>query len=198
MVFFFFYIWSSNNFSNLHPILAGWVSSTAHDKCLVCSWCFFKPKNFSSYTKIYKTLHVVVSFTTQLTYLHHNVKFIFSLMCHTFLVPHLLKTTRNCIYFSGKRVGDVHTRCMWNDDKHITMTKKEPCNTCQKSLLTSWNSSFGKMKVSLPIQVLIKSMANALEYFHPNGEAEELARFICIVNDFFNMANTRLVKEHIY
>ena len=54
------------------------------------------------------------------------------------------------------------------------------------------------MKVSLPIQVLIKSMANALEYFHANGEAEELARFICIVNDFFNMANTRLVKEHIY
>ena len=49
-------------------------------------------------------------------------------------------------------------------------------------------TSFGKMKVHLAVQVLSKSKANALEYFHPNGEAEELVKFIRMVNDFFDLA----------
>ena len=59
-------------------------------------------------------------------------------------------------------------------------------------------SSFGKMKVNYAIQVFSKSMANALRYFNPNGEADELAKFIGMVNDFFDMANVRSIKEHVH
>ena len=31
--------------------------------------------------------------------------------------PHLLKTTRNCIYHSGE--SSNHSRCLWNDGQHI-------------------------------------------------------------------------------
>ena len=34
-------------------------------------------------------------------------------------VPHLIKTSRNCLYSSGNRVGDVHARCVWNNDKYL-------------------------------------------------------------------------------
>ena len=33
--------------------------------------------------------------------------------------PHLIKTTRKCLYSSGWDVGHVHTRCMWNNDKYL-------------------------------------------------------------------------------
>lgn len=36
-------------------------------------------------------------------------------------VPHLIKTSRNCLYSSGNRVGDVHTRCMWNNDQEVAI-----------------------------------------------------------------------------
>jgi hypothetical protein len=54
------------------------------------------------------------------------------------------------------------------------------------------------MKVSLAIQVFSKSMANALRFFHAGGEADELAKFIEMVNDFFDMANTRSSTEHVH
>ena len=54
------------------------------------------------------------------------------------------------------------------------------------------------MKVNYAIQVFSKSMANALRYFNPNGEADELAKFIGMVNDFFDMANVRSIKEHVH
>lgn len=38
-------------------------------------------------------------------------------------------------------------------------------------------------------------MANALRFFHRDGEADELAWFIEMVTDFFDMANTRSTKE---
>ena len=40
-------------------------------------------------------------------------------------------------------------------------------------------------------------MINALQYFHPNGEAHELAKFIGMVNDVFDMANVRSVQQHV-
>ena len=39
-------------------------------------------------------------------------------------------------------------------------------------------------------------MANALRFCHPDGQADELARFIEMVNDFFDMANTTSTTEH--
>lgn len=122
-------------------------------------------------------------------------------------VPHLIKTTRNCLYSSGWDVGRIHTRCMWNNDKYLLWSFIEQAYyRDQEGVLQHLPkitldhiklSSFGKMKVSLAVQVFSKSMANALRYFNPDGEADELAKFLEMVNDFFDMANTRSTKEHL-
>ena len=121
-------------------------------------------------------------------------------------VPHLIKTTSNCLYSSGWDVGHVHTRCMWNNDKYLLWSfiaqayyrdQEGVLQHLPKITLDHIKlSSFGKMKVSLAIQVFSKSMANALRFFHPDGQADELARLIEMVNDFFDMANTRSTTEH--
>ena len=59
-------------------------------------------------------------------------------------------------------------------------------------------SSFGKMKVNYAIQVFSKSMANALRYFNPNGEADELAKFIDMVNYFTALSFLSLVKSLLF
>ena len=41
-------------------------------------------------------------------------------------------------------------------------------------------------------------MANALRFFHAGGEPDELAKFIEMVNDFFDMANTRSSTVHVH
>jgi hypothetical protein len=66
-------------------------------------------------------------------------------------VPHLIKTTRNCLYSSGWDVGHIHTRCtvcgiMTNTccrallHKHITMIRRGFYNTYRKSPLITSNS----------------------------------------------------------
>jgi hypothetical protein len=41
-------------------------------------------------------------------------------------------------------------------------------------------------------------MANALRFVHAGGEADKLAKFIEMVNDLFDMANTRSSTEHVH
>ena len=84
---------------------------------------------------------------------------------------------------------------MWNNDKYLLWSFIAQAYYCdQEGVLQHLPkitldhiklSSFGKMKVSLAIQVFSKFMANALRFFHPDGQADELARFIEMVNDFF-------------
>lgn len=115
-------------------------------------------------------------------------------------VPHLIKTSRNCLYSSGRRVGDVHTRCMWNDDKYLlwSFVAQVYYRDQEGAIQHLPKITLDHIKVNYAIQVFSKSMANALRYFNPNGEADELAKFIGMVNDFFDMANVRSVKEHIH
>ncbi len=55
---------------------------------------------------------------------------------------------------------------------------------------------FSKMKVRLAAQVLSNTVATALRWHHPNGEAEETAKFCEMVNKFFDCLNTRSTTEH--
>ena len=117
-----------------------------------------------------------------------------------------IKSTRNCLYSSGWDVGHIHTRCMWNNDKYLLWSfiaqayyrdQEGVLQHFQKITLDHIKlSSFGK--ISLAVQVFSKSIANALRFFHPDGDADELARFIELINDFFDKANTRSTPEHIH
>lgn len=57
-------------------------------------------------------------------------------------------------------------------------------------------TSFAKMKVRLAVQILSKSMAQALRRSLPNEEVAETARFCETMNDFFDCCNVRSLEEH--
>ena len=51
------------------------------------------------------------------------------------------------------------------------------------------------MRVSYAVQVLSRTMALALTYYFPNGEADETAKLCSLVNDLFDMCNVRSTTE---
>ena len=198
----FLYLLSSNILSNLHLILEGCVSPEAQGKCLVhgshSRWCLAEQQKFSSCIKVCKTLHILVSFTTQSTYLPHNVNSTFFLMCHIWLK--LQGTVYTPLAGGLEMFTQDACRTMTNIccgvllHQSTIVTRRGPFNIYQKLRWITSNSSFGKMKISYAIQVFSKSMTNTPQYFHPNGEGHELAKFIGMVNDFFDMANVRSVQ----
>ena len=118
--------------------------------------------------------------------------------------PHLLKTTRNCLFNSG---SGTRTRCMWNDDKYMLWNHvaqlyyadldsglhQLPKMTADHIMLTS----FSKMKVSMAVQVLSNTVSLALQRHYPTGEASETAKLCKMMNDFFDCLNVRSTSEHI-
>jgi hypothetical protein len=52
------------------------------------------------------------------------------------------------------------------------------------------------MKVNLAVQVLSKSMAEALKRSMPLEEVSETAHFCQLMNDFFDCCNVRSTHEH--
>ena len=117
--------------------------------------------------------------------------------------PHLLKTSRNCLYNSG--IGK-YTRLMWNCNKYIIWEHISklyyadlehglhllPKLTLDHVKLTS----FSKMKVNLAAQTLSNSVAVALRHHYPEGDAEETAKFCEMINKFFDCLNVRSTTEH--
>ena len=116
--------------------------------------------------------------------------------------PHLMKTSRNCLYNSGS--GSC-SRYMWNNGnyllfKHIAdlfysdqdfALHSLPKLTLDHVILTPYS----KMKVKLAVQVLSKSVAIALQ----ESDREEVlgtAIFCQMMNSFFDCTNVRSKDEH--
>lgn len=95
---------------------------------------------------------------------------------------------------------------MWNNGKslmweHITRCYFQdldlglhqlPKLTIEHVYLTS----FAKMKVKLAVQILSKSMAEALRRTLPIDEVAETAKFCELLNDFFDCCNVRSLEEY--
>ena len=102
--------------------------------------------------------------------------------------PHLVKTARNCLFDSG---FGKHTRLMWNG-KELIWSRiaqlyysdvEQPLHQLPKLTPHHINfTSFSKMKVSLAVQVLRKTVALGLRRHFPNGQADETAKFCEMVN----------------
>lgn len=118
--------------------------------------------------------------------------------------PHLIKTTRNCLFNSG---SGKRTRYMWNNDKymvwdHIAKLYHSDLDSGLHQLpkLTADHivlQSFSKMKVSLAVQVLSNTVALALRRHYSTGEASETAKLCKMMNDFFDCMNVRSTSEHL-
>ena len=88
--------------------------------------------------------------------------------------PHLVKTTRNCLFNS---CSGTRTRYMWNNEKymlwdHISKLYYSDldCGLHQLPKLAADHivlKSFSKMKVSLAVQVLSNTVAQALQRHYP-------------------------------
>ena len=117
--------------------------------------------------------------------------------------PHLLKTTRNCLFNSG---SGRRTRNMWNNEKHLLWEHiaklyysdldsglhQLPKLTVEHITLRSYS----KMKVSMAVQVLSNTVSQALQRHYPSGEAQETAKLCKMMNDFFDCMNVRSTTEY--
>ena len=106
--------------------------------------------------------------------------------------PHLVKTTRNCLFNSG---SGKRTCYMWNNEKymlweHIAKLYYMDLDSGLHQLpkLTVDHialKSYSKMKVSLAVQVLNNTVAQALQRHYSSGEAQETSKLCQMANDFF-------------
>ena len=118
-------------------------------------------------------------------------------------VPHLIKTTRNCLKSSG---SGFCTRYLWNDGKyvqwqHITALYYEDIDNGLKLLprLTYEHinlNAYSVMLVNLAAQVPSASVASVLKTFGP-PEASATAKLCEMVDGFFDCLNVRSRTEHI-
>lgn len=116
--------------------------------------------------------------------------------------PHLIKTTRNCLYHSG---SGTCTRYMWNNGQyilwqHIAQLFYQDIDNGLKLLpkLTYDHinlSSYSVMRVNLAAQVLSASVAAVLQSFGPQ-EAAATSKFCAMVDSFFDCLNVRSLREH--
>ncbi|KXJ07724.1 DNA transposase THAP9 [Exaiptasia diaphana] len=117
-------------------------------------------------------------------------------------VPHLIKTTRNCLRSSG---SGKCTRYMWNDGlyvlwEHIASMFYQDVENSLKLLprLTFEHinlTAYSVMRVNLAAQVLSASVANVLKAFGP-PEAAATAKLCEMVDKVFDCLNVRSTKEH--
>lgn len=116
--------------------------------------------------------------------------------------PHLMKTSRNCLYNSG---SGSRSRYMWNNGNYLLFQHiadlfhseqdfalhSLPKLTLDHIILTPYS----KMKVKLAVQVLSKSVAITLR---ESGSKEVLgtAMFCEMMNSFFDCTNVRSKDEY--
>ena len=114
--------------------------------------------------------------------------------------PHLMKTSRNCVYHSG---AGNYTRHLWNNGKCIMWdhTRKllyDDINRVLKRVLTltldhTELNPFSKMKVSYATQVLSFRVSKILKKYYPGAEAT--AEFCEYFDSFFDCVNVRNKDE---
>ena len=117
--------------------------------------------------------------------------------------PHLIKTTRNCVFSSGAG----KSRLMWNDGKEIvwshiwrivndeSLVQLHNCNKIREEHVKL--NSFTKMNVSLAAQVLSESTSLILSsYYSP--EADGTAELCMNMDKFFDCLNVRNKQTGIY
>ena len=102
--------------------------------------------------------------------------------------------------------GAGGTRFLWKDGKHVLWEHISRCYFADLELglhqlpkLTIEHihlTSYAKMKVNLAVQILSKSMAEALRRSLPLDEVSETAKFCQLMNDFFDCCNVRSPHEH--
>lgn len=117
--------------------------------------------------------------------------------------PHLVKTTRNCLFNSG---SGNRTRNLWNSGKYLLWEHIAKLyffyfdhGLHQLPKLTVDHihlKSFSKVKVSLAVQVMRKTMSLALKRYVAEGEADETAKLCEMINDFFDCLDVRSFHEH--
>lgn len=112
--------------------------------------------------------------------------------------PHLMKTSRNCMYSSGSGTGKK--RLMWNDGKeivwdHIMQAHHQQQNNGLKLIYKLkeehvYLNPFSKMNVRLATQVLSETVGKYFYNYHPpsyHGTAE----FCLMMNNFFDIFNIK-------
>mgnify|MGYP002803942685 CR=1 FL=1 len=102
--------------------------------------------------------------------------------------------------------GTDGTRYLWRNGKNLLWEHISRCYFADLEMglhqlpkLTIEHihlTSFAKMKVNLAVQILSKSMAEALRRSMPLEEVSETATFCQLMNDFFDCCNVRSVDEH--
>jgi hypothetical protein len=116
--------------------------------------------------------------------------------------PHLLKTTRNCLYNSG---SGSRSRLMWNDGKYVLFRhiadlfhsdQEFALHTLPKLTLEHFVlTAYSKVKVKLAVQVLSKSVAIGLRE-SGDEDVSGTAEFCDMMNGFFDCTNVRSLTEH--
>ena len=117
--------------------------------------------------------------------------------------PHLIKTVRNNLHSSG---AGTNTKYMWNNGKHILWThitevyRHDTEGPLQRTKLTADHvnlTPYSVMNVRLAAQVLSFTVGRIMQaYCGP--ESGETAKFILLMDRFFDCLNTRSKKEAIY
>ena len=117
--------------------------------------------------------------------------------------PHLMKTSRNCLYNSGS--GSC-SRYMWNNGQYLLFRhianlfysdQDFSLHSLPRLTLDHINlTSYSKMKVKLAVQVLSNSVAVTLRE-SGNEEVLGTAMFCEMMNGYFDCTNVRSKTEHI-
>ena len=116
--------------------------------------------------------------------------------------PHLIKTSRNCLYHSG---DGKQTRYMWNNDKfllwqHISQMYFNEENGLKVLPKITYEhvklNPYSVMRVNLAAQVLSSTMAAVLNEFG-GQDCEATSNFCRMLDGFFDCTNVRGTSEHI-
>eukprot|EP00794_Sanderia_malayensis_P001655 gene1655-1842_t len=115
--------------------------------------------------------------------------------------PHLLKTLRNNLANSG---SGKKTKFLWNQSndllwKHVQGCYEEDakCQIRKLPKLTNehiYLNSYSVMRVNLAAQVMSHSVASTMKAYSPQ-ESFETAKFIALVDCFFDCMNSRSLNE---
>ena len=115
--------------------------------------------------------------------------------------PHLMKTTRNCIYHSGE--GNF-SRLMWNGGseiiwKHFSkiVENQHALKECVKLTESHINlNPYSLMNVKLATQVLSETVGKYLLHYYP--EASATSKLCLYMDSFFDIFNVRCESESIH
>ena len=151
----------------------------------------------SDFTKVYTKEQI------RMLFIEHSMSIaLISLFIFLSDAPHLVKTSRNCLYNSGIGHG---TWTMWNNGRYVLWQyivqmfreyqendmKLLPCITSDHVRLTSYSA----IKVNLATQVLSSTMAAVLTTFGA-PEASATAKYFSMMDKFVDCLTVRSLEEY--